>query len=125
MENIDSRIPPFGFRYCLLQRVDSSLADFCNTIGQTQTFGIAQELPNYFVRIGRVRRRHAQRGGQAADVLKFASCRQVPSVAVSGKNWCAAREPRANSRKLDLLSLGTLACAARDRFRRCTGETLT
>ena len=37
MENIDSRIPSFGFCYCLLQRVDGSLADFCNTIGTSQT----------------------------------------------------------------------------------------
>ena len=37
MENIDSRIPSFGFCYCLLQRVDGSLADFCNTICQKQT----------------------------------------------------------------------------------------
>ena len=37
MENIDSRIPSFGFCYCLLQMVDGSLADFCNTIGQKQT----------------------------------------------------------------------------------------
>jgi len=33
----DSRIPSFGFCYCLLQRVDGSLADFCNTIGQYET----------------------------------------------------------------------------------------
>ena len=37
MENINSRIPSFGFCYCLLQRVDGSLADFCNTIGHKQT----------------------------------------------------------------------------------------
>src|SRR6266568_8240236 len=37
MENIDSRIPSFGFCYCLLQRVDGSLADFCNTIGPNRT----------------------------------------------------------------------------------------
>jgi hypothetical protein len=37
MENIDSRISSFGFCYCLLQRVDGSLADFCNTIGQYPT----------------------------------------------------------------------------------------
>jgi hypothetical protein len=37
MENIDSRIPSFGFCYCLLQRVDGSLADFCNTIGHERT----------------------------------------------------------------------------------------
>ena len=40
MENIDLRIPSFGFCYCLLQRVDGSLADFCNTICQKQTFGV-------------------------------------------------------------------------------------
>ena len=38
MENIDSRIPSFGFCYCLLQRVDGSLADFCNTIGQRRSY---------------------------------------------------------------------------------------
>jgi hypothetical protein len=37
MENIDSRIRSFGFCYCRLQRVDGSLADFCNTIGTSQT----------------------------------------------------------------------------------------
>ena len=37
MENIDSRIPSFGFCYCLLQRVDGSLADFCNTIDPKRT----------------------------------------------------------------------------------------
>ena len=37
MENINLRIPSFGFCYCLLQRVDGSLADFCNTIGPKQT----------------------------------------------------------------------------------------
>ncbi len=36
MEDIDSRIPSFGFCYCLLQKVDGSLADFCNTIGTKQ-----------------------------------------------------------------------------------------
>jgi hypothetical protein len=38
IENIDSRIPSFGFCYCLLQRVDGSLADFCNTIDPQRTF---------------------------------------------------------------------------------------
>src|SRR5712691_4888176 len=38
MVNIDSRIPSFGFCYCLLQRVDGSLADFCNTIGQRRSY---------------------------------------------------------------------------------------
>jgi hypothetical protein len=37
MEDIDSRIPSFEFCYCLLQKVDGSLADFCNTIGQKAT----------------------------------------------------------------------------------------
>jgi hypothetical protein len=37
MENIDSRIPSFGFCYCLLQRIDGSLADFCNTIDPERT----------------------------------------------------------------------------------------
>jgi hypothetical protein len=44
MENIDSRIPSFGFCYCLLQRVDGSLADFCNTIGQKQTSALFDYL---------------------------------------------------------------------------------
>jgi hypothetical protein len=45
MENIDSRIPSFGFYYCLLQRVDGSLADFCNTICQKQTHALQQSMP--------------------------------------------------------------------------------
>ena len=44
IENIDLRIPSFGFCYCLLQRVDGSLADFCNTIGQKQTYGDAYSI---------------------------------------------------------------------------------